>query len=102
MWRDAVELIQPTEGRNGYGEVVEGYPIKSGPILANKKSVRQSEFYQAAASGMKPEIVFEVRAEEYAAQPQLCFEGTVYHIIRTFSRTGEKLELICSRFPMEA
>lgn len=102
MWKDVVELLQPTEARNGYGEVIEGDPIKSGPILANKKSVRQSEFYQAAAAGMKPEIVFEVRAEEYTDQPLLCYEGIVYHIIRTFSKTGEKLELICSRFPMEA
>jgi head-tail adaptor len=99
MWKDVIELIQPTTSRLGNGEVVEGELIKT-EVYANKKSVRQSEFYQALASGVRPEIVFEVLAEEYTDQPQLSYEDTTYYIIRTFTKTGEKLELICSRYPM--
>lgn len=100
LWRDVVGLIAVTKQRNEYNELidVDGTPRE---VFANKKSVRQSEFYQAAAVGMKPEVVFEVLCAEYNEEPKLQHENVVYHIIRTFTKTGEKIELICSRFPME-
>jgi phage head-tail adaptor, putative, SPP1 family len=101
IWRDTIFLIPVTEGRNSYGEVVEvdGDPRE---VFANKKSVRQSEFYQAVAAGLKPEIVFEVRDQEYQDEKKARYGETDYHIIRTFSRNGEIIELVCSRYPMEA
>lgn len=100
LWRDVVGLIPVTQIPGEYSAFVDvdGEPRD---VLANKKSVRQSEFYQAAAVGLRPEIVFEVQSIEYTDEPKLKYEGTVYHIIRTFSKNGEKIELICSRFPME-
>jgi head-tail adaptor len=100
LWRDVVGLIAVTKSRDAYGEETDA---DSDPreVIANKKSVRQTEFYQAAAVGIKPEIVFEVQSIEYRDEPKLVNEGTVYQIIRTFSKNGERLELICSRFPME-
>jgi phage head-tail adaptor, putative, SPP1 family len=101
MWRDTIFLISQVEGRNSYGEEVEtdGDPRE---VFANKKSVRQSEFYQAIAAGLKPEIVFEVREQEYHDEKKARYGETDYHIIRTYSRNGEIMELVCSRFPMEA
>ncbi|MBD0381288.1 phage head closure protein [Paenibacillus sedimenti] len=99
MWRDVIYLLTATKTKNGYGEEVEGDPVRR-EVFANKKSVRQSEFYQALAVGMKPELVFEIQAIEYKGELKADFEGTVYHIIRTFSNNGETLELILSRFPM--
>lgn len=95
-----MELIPAIPEKNSYGEEVP----KDGPprtVFANKKSVRQSEFYQAYAAGLKPELSFEVREMEYASEPKLRFDGLDYYIIRTFSKNGEVVELICSRYPME-
>lgn len=100
MWRDVVTFVQPGQERNEYGEVTGGV-LTDVEICANRLSVRQTEFYQARAAGLKPEIVFEVRAPEYDGQPKLTYEGTTYYVIRTFSRNDETLELVCSRFPME-
>lgn len=101
MWRDVLSLIPTIEGRDSYGEEVgvDGEPRE---VFANRKSVRQTEFYQALAAGLKPEIVFEIREQEYEGEKKARHEGTDYHVIRTYSRNGEVLELVCSRFPMEA
>jgi len=100
LWRDVVGLIAVTQEQEKNGEIidVDGEPRE---IIANKKSVRQSEFYQAAAVGIKPEIVFEVQSIEYNDEPKLKYGETVYYIIRTFSKNGERIELICSRYPLK-
>ncbi|WP_127491339.1 phage head completion protein [Paenibacillus glycanilyticus] len=100
MWRDVVTLVQPGQVRNEYGEVASG-GIENVEICANRLSVRQTEFYQALAAGLKPELVFEVMAAEFTGQPQLLHEGVTYYVIRTFTKNGERLELVCSRYPME-
>lgn len=64
-------------------------------IMCNKKSVRQSEFYQAQAQGFKPELVIEVRQSEYNGENHLDYSGKTYRIIRTYERTDEICELTC-------
>lgn len=98
-WRIVVGLIPVTKAKNDYGERVEtdGAPRE---VMANEKSVGSREFYQAAAVGMKPEIIIEIRKAEYQDEPKLSYGGAIYHVIRTYSRNGETLELTCSRYPM--
>ncbi|WEK53323.1 MAG: phage head-tail adapter protein [Candidatus Cohnella colombiensis] len=100
LWRDVVGLIAVKQKQDTYGSMAD---IDSDPreVLANKKSVRQSEFYQAAAVGIKPEIVFEVQSIEYNDEPKLKHNEIIYYIIRTFSKNDEKIELICSRYPLK-
>lgn len=94
MFSDVIDLIGTTTGEN---EISDPITIPTArQVFANKKSVRQSEFYQAAATGLKPEIMFEIRAIEYAGENQLRHESKTYTIMRTFSKNGEILELICS------
>ncbi|MFB9330097.1 phage head closure protein [Paenibacillus aurantiacus] len=101
MWRDVVYLLTPgTKTRDQYGAEVVGEPVQR-EVMANRKSVRQTEFYQAHAVGIRPEIVFEVQAIEYQQEQTLIHEGTTYHIVRTYSKSGEKLELVCSRTSLE-
>lgn len=100
MWRDVVGLIAVTKVKNDLGERI---PTDSAPreVLADVKSVGSREFYQAAAVGVKPEIIIAVRKIEYQSEPKLLHDGTTYHVIRTYSKSGEILELTCSRYPME-
>ena len=64
--------------------------------FAKEKSVRQSEFYQAAATGFKPEIVFIVWTTEYHGEEMLEYRDTMYNIIRTFEIDNKLTEIICS------
>lgn len=64
-------------------------------VFAQEKSIRQSEFYQAAASGLKPEITFIIWQHEYNGEKYLEFDGTDYTIIRTYKKNSKEIELIC-------
>jgi len=99
LWRDTLDLVTTTQTQNSFGEYVDGTPTKR-TVFANKKSIRQSEFYQAHAQGIRPEVMFEVRVIDYADETRLEYDSKVYYIVRTYSKNDETVELICSRHPM--
>lgn len=93
MWRDVINLITETTTENDLGDII---PIEEKrQVFANKKSIRQSEFYQAMASGLKPELMFEVRYMDYAEENKLEYNGKTYVIIRTYTKNDETIELVC-------
>ena len=94
MWRDVLTLRSVSYTVNDYGDLVAAGTDQV--VFCNKKSIRQSEFYQAHATGLKPEIMFEVRNVDYDGQQQLVHEGKTYNIIRTYTPNGEIIELVCS------
>ena len=66
-------------------------------ILCNIKSVKSSEFYNAANTGLKPEKVFVVHPFEYGDEKLIEFEGKKYSVIRTYQTGLEEIELTCER-----
>jgi|SRR5690606_7303770 len=94
MWRDVIQLVDLTVGDNEIGDAVTQPTPRE--VYANQKSVRQSEFYQAMATGLQPELMFEVRSIDYQGEKQLIYNGKTYSIIRTYDRNGEIVELVCS------
>lgn len=94
MWRDTVKLLKIVMDYNEYNEPIETYVERE--VFANKKSVRQSEFYQALAAGMKAEIMFEVRLVDYEGELRLKYGDKVYDVTRTYERNGEIIELVCA------
>lgn len=93
MKKYAVKLLGITYSTNDMGDPIETSTKKE--ILAERKSVRQSEFYQAQATGLRPELTFVVWADEYNGEPKLEYAGKEYTIIRTFDKDEKNLELIC-------
>lgn len=65
-------------------------------VFANELSVSSEEFYNAAATGLRPTKRFEIYSFEYQGEDRLKHEGVVYRIIRTEKR-GEKIRLTCER-----
>lgn len=65
-------------------------------VYANQMAVTQSEFYNAAAAGLRPSKMFEIYSFEYQGEERLKHDGMVYRIIRTETR-GEKTRIICER-----
>lgn len=91
-WGDVINLISESYTENDMGDTIT--VEERVMVYANKKSIRQSEFYQAQATGLKPAIAFEIHSEEYGEQKKLEYNDKGYHIIRTYDK-GEFIELIC-------
>ena len=65
-------------------------------VLAGLRSIGQSEFYQAQATGYRPELKF-VLADylDYNGETLIEHTGTLYRVLRTF-RAGQELEIVVS------
>jgi SPP1 family predicted phage head-tail adaptor len=94
MWSDVIELGNSIETIE-HGEVIQGIVWKE--VFANKKSIRQSEFYQAANVGLKPELLFEVYSFEFNNDEKVRFNGKEYSIIRAYEK-GEITELTVTSY----
>lgn len=77
---------------DAYGNSV--YPEIPTRVFAVKKAVRQSEFFQAAAAGFKPEVVLEVYSFEYHNEELCELDGERFQIYRSYPLKGsERTEL---------
>lgn len=90
-----INLFSETFTINDIGDRIPSY--KERKIFAHKQSVGQKEFYQAQATGFKPEIVFKVREFEYKGEQKLKYGSEIYNIIRTYVKEIGFVEIVCSR-----
>lgn len=97
MWNEVIELGNQVESIE-YGEPIQTMVYRE--VYANELSVKQSEFYQAANAGLKPELVFEVHDFEFDNDEKVRYpvgiEGTEYSIIRTYKNKKGNRELVIS------
>lgn len=82
MFKDVAFLIKKNKVTDDAGDPVETEIEQM--VFCNEKSVGQSEFYQAMASGLKPEIKLEIMSFEYDNQKQIRYKDRVYDVIRTY------------------
>lgn len=66
-------------------------------VLCSVKSVGRSEFYNAAVTGLRPEIVFVVHGYEYTGEKLVEFEGNRYRVVRTYANNFEEIEITCEK-----
>lgn len=101
MYDAVVKLISESRTVDAYGDIVTTETERS--VFTEIKSIGQSEFYQAQAVGLKPEIKF-VLADylDYQNEKKLRYQGfneaeeEEYTILRTY-RNNNLLELVCKR-----
>ena len=99
LWRDVINLISVTTTVNSLGDAVDTQTLTQ--VFANKKSIRQSEFYQAMANGLRPEIMFEIRYSDYNSEDKISYNGYQYDIIRVYTKNDEIIELVCNNLVNE-
>lgn len=88
-------LVQQTFTEDEIGNQI---PVETQtPILCGLKSVARSEFYNAAATGLRPELIFVVHGYEYNGEKKVIFEGVRYNVIRTYAVDFEEMELTCEK-----
>lgn len=95
MCNDVITLVQPETRLDDYGDIqtVE----TSREVFAQCMSIGQSEFYQAASTGLKPELRFRLADYyDYQDEPVVIHQGTRYRVLRTY-RSGQRLELTVYR-----
>jgi SPP1 family predicted phage head-tail adaptor len=95
MWRDICELLGVTSAPDGYGGFTDTEVSRT--VFCDRKSIKATEFYQAHATGLKPEITLVIRAVDYADETKVRFNEKVYDVLRTYSKNGELIELTCAK-----
>lgn len=100
MFDSVITLMKETNTVNDYGDTVQTFTERT--VFAEVKSIGQTEFYQAEAVGLKPEIKFLIADfADYEGEKQLKytpFGGTeqIYTVLRTY-RNKINLEIVCAR-----
>ena len=77
-----------------HGEAVERE--RSRTIYAELHGVKRSEFYQAQAVGLRPQLTFLIYDFEYKGEKTIEYDGRRYNILRSYPTGGERLELVCN------
>lgn len=100
MFNDVITLLKETNTINEYGDTVQTFAERQ--VFADAKSIGQTEFYQAEAVGLKPEIKFLIADfADYNGEKQLKYKpfgGTeeIYTVLRTY-RNKINLEIVCKK-----
>ncbi|AFK87420.1 MULTISPECIES: phage head closure protein [Thermoanaerobacterium] len=95
LFRDTVDLLEVEETINSNG-FPETSIVNRRTVYANRKSVRQAEFYNAAMQNINLAYIFEIRTGDYNGEKYLEYNGTQYYIVRTYDKNGEIIELSCA------
>lgn len=100
MFDSVIYLMKETNTVDAYGDTTQTFTERQ--VFAEVKSISQSEFYQAQATGLKPEIKFIIADfADYQGEKKLkytSFGGTeqIYEVLRTY-RNKLNLEIVCAR-----
>lgn len=101
MYNEVIELISEVKAVDEYGDTTE--TTSSRTVFADLRSIGQSEFYQAQAVGLKPEIKFVLPDYlEYSNEKIIRYkafnqtESEDYSVLRTY-RNNNELEIVCKR-----
>jgi SPP1 family predicted phage head-tail adaptor len=92
MFKDVINLISVTITKDALKQEIETKTERE--VFANKRSIAQSEFFNAGQTGIKAEQLFEIRSVDYAEERLLSFNNKEYSVYRTYEK-GENIELYC-------
>ena len=100
MFDSVITLMKETNTVDEYGDTVQTFTERQ--VFADVKSIGHTEFYQAEAVGLKPEIKFLIADfADYEGEKKLKytpFGGSeqIYTVLRTY-RNKINLEIVCAR-----
>lgn len=94
---ELLTFIQRTLDTDGYTVIGE----TRRDVFCRLASIGQSEFYQAQAAGLRPELKFILADNlDYEGEYLCLYKGTYYRVIRTYC-AGQELEIIVQRASQE-
>jgi SPP1 family predicted phage head-tail adaptor len=99
LWRDQIILLTVTDSTDENGFATKTI-TNCNTVYANRKSIRQSEFYMAQQLGIQLDLMFEIHTSDYQGEIYLEYdtndETKYYKIVRTYDIDGEITQLFCS------
>lgn len=95
MRNDVITLVSKTYQNDTYG--IERETVSTSSIYCDVRSITQTEFYEGAKVGMKPEYRFDVFVWDYDGQPEVIYDGVTYTVYRTYQASPDVLELYVQR-----
>ena len=93
-WDDRLKLLSVTH------RIVDGFPaeeLSAAEVWAGRRSVTRNEYYQATQAGVRADIVFAVRAEDYGGQTLVECAGQQYDVVRSYQSEPDVISLTCAR-----
>ena len=94
MWRDSAILVRYGETIDSAGDTIETPEVVETEVFCNVLSIGQSEFYQAMATGFKPELKLEIYEAEYSGEKTIKVNNKTYDVIRAFrTKNSDILEI---------
>lgn len=96
MWTSICYLGVEEDVENSLGEKFEQVTFGD-YVFCDKKSIRMSEFYQAAITDYKPSITLTLKQTDYEGQKYIKFEDEIYTMIRTYAVGSEDIEVVLER-----
>lgn len=95
-WNGKCELVCQLETQDAMHRPQKSLKIKN-TVFCKCVGVRQNEFYQAAAQGLKVELQLEIRKINYTPDvTHIRYKGCIYRILRTApAKCAENLMLVC-------
>ena len=93
-YKDVGYLLKETHILDKYRRAKKTY--KEEKVFCNLKSIGQSEFYQAVANGLKPEIKIELKCTDIKGVTHFKLNNVIYKILRTYE-LQDKVELTLTK-----
>ncbi len=84
MFKDIGYLMKEIETLDKLKRPKISYQEKK--VYCNIKSITQSEFYQAQAVGLKPEIKIEIKCIDLTDETHFKLNNKIYKILRTYPK----------------
>lgn len=91
MYSEIAYLITDEDSVDDNYDVVRT-PTKR-KVFVEEKSIKRNEFYQAHATGLRPEIALEMQELEYNKEDRVEFEGVIYNVLKTYKVGNDRIEL---------
>lgn len=93
MYDEQIKLLgkEKTTTVPGQGKVRE---VSERIVYTKVLSIGQNEFYQAQATGLKPELKFEIADYlDYENEKELIYQNVRYQVLRTYRKSTKQLEI---------
>lgn len=98
-----ISSVLPSAEENATNDLGEPVAVeRRKKVFGLKKSVRQTEFFEAASRGFKPEVMVEVNSFEYSNEDVCELEGQRFRIYRAYPLAkSERVELYLTQLAGE-
>lgn len=94
MFDTVATLYQETVSQDAMLNEVKTYGEGKDVPVRRTRSITRSEFYQAAAQGLKPAAVLTIFFADYEGEKVVVWQGNAYRVTRTYQKpASDDLEL---------